>query len=94
MHDAEAVRTDAGRPAPQAIAEKCRIDGGFRSLAAGTRENERARGAGIGVGKSACLVRETIAPAVSRLSSRTVLPDRKTITFHLRRIRIEFSSPP
>jgi hypothetical protein len=30
------VRTDAGRPAPQAIAEICRIDNGFRSFVAGT----------------------------------------------------------
>jgi hypothetical protein len=57
---------------PTRVARRCRPSPRNPGLTAvsiirsGHRENERSRGAGIGVGKSARLVRKTIAPPVPR----------------------------
>jgi hypothetical protein len=83
MRGDRAARTDMHRAAPNTIAEKRRIGSGF-DHSSPVCECEPARHTCIDVRKFAPF-RPRYDGAARRLS-RTVLPDRKAITFHLRRI--------
>jgi hypothetical protein len=81
-----ATRTDTPRAAPKTIAEKWRIGSGF-DHSSPARERGPGRHTCIGVSKI-CTVSfaRRLPRVVARRLFQTILPDRKAITFHLRRI--------